>query len=393
MQDNKRSVTKKWKYGLAAAALAVSVITALPVWTVGLAQAAPDLETPCTLTIQRKSETKQGDITVDLYKVAEAVPVNGYDAYQLELLDAYSGFESKLDAAMGQGTQQPEGANALYRELAQDLAGAVLPKKAPPAGGTEQTLPTPDYSIEIPAAGNGKGTAQVLPGMYLVIAHGAGLSPERYTTSVKEEGTGAEKIATAAYSGGYIYTYLPELISLPMRSIGEGGTPTGSFGTDGKGEWLDILTVTLKSEEDTELAGLIIEKHFTNPDGAAIPGTEGCVYQIEATLDGETVYSNSKALMYKDAVNGTGTVVLEKIIPVGAQITVTEVYDGAAFDIEDGADRTITAVSDGDGINNRVSFTNKANGNGTGGDIVENSFTDGDAGWNWNNPKPGTVPQ
>lgn len=43
-------------------------------------------------------------------------------------------------------------------------------------------------------------------------------------------------------------------------------------------------------------------------------------------------------------------------------------------------------ADDGDVINNNVFFVNIANGNGTGGDIVTNSFTDeGDSGWHWNN--------
>ena len=385
MYDNKRSVTKKLKYGLIAAALTVSLAAALPVWTVGQAQAAPDLTAGgCSLTIERASETKQGDVVVDLYKVASAEPLTGYDTYQLTLEGEYAGFEDELNTAMDPKRTVEAGANTLYRELAQKIARQVLLSSSE---NTEEgeTASVPTMSVDL--SGNSK-ISGLDPGMYLVIAHGKGLTPAQYTTNVTEEGTGAQKLATVAYSDEYVYTYLPELVALPMRGVDENGIAPddGSFRTDDDGEWANDVTITLKSEESLALAGLLISKTFQVPEGTVVSDREGCVYQIEAALGGETVYSNVVALKYDG--RATGSVRLEKIVPVGAQITVTEVYDGAGFQAEGDVVKTIgsAAADEGNAINNNVFFVNTANGNGTGGDIVTNSFTDeGDSGWYWNN--------
>lgn len=400
MNDNKQSVMKKLKYGLIAAALSVSLIAALPVWTVGQAQAAPDLTAGgCSLTIERASTTPQGEVVVDLYKVASAEPLMGYDTYQLTLEEQYSKFKTSLDTAMAQEKQESGGANALYRDLAQQIAREVLlDNSGKPKEGEAILAPTKTTNLS-----DSKNIQGLDPGMYLVIAHGNGLTPAQYTTNVTEEGTGAQKLATVAYSNEYVYTYLPELIALPMKVAGMEGAapdpssapaaPEGSFGTADEGGWVNHVTIELKSEESRALAGLIISKTFQVPDGTVVSNREGCVYQIEATLGGETVYSNVVALKYEG--RATGSVRLEKIVPVGATITVTEKYDGAGFQAEGATEKTIESAvpDDGNEIKNNVFFINTANGNGTGGDIVTNSFTDGDNGWSWNNPKPSAAPQ
>lgn len=399
MYDNKRSVTKKLKYGLIAAALTVSLAAALPVWTVGQAQAAPDLTAGgCSLTIERASETKQGNVVVDLYKIASAEPLTGYDTYQLTLEGEYAGFEDELNTAMDPKRPGEAGANTLYRELAQKIARQVLlsSSKNTEEGETASastTSLTPAKTVNLSENSKISGLD---PGMYLVIAHGKGLTPAQYTTNVTEEGTGAQKLATVAYANEYVYTYLPELVALPMKVSGVGGAapdpsaapdaPEGSFGTADEGDWVNHVTIELKSEESLALAGLLISKTFQVPEGTVVSDREGCVYQIEATLGGETVYSNVVALKYDGSA--AGSVRLEKIVPVGAEITVTEVYDGAGFQAEGAVVKTIgsAVADDGDVINNNVFFVNIANGNGTGGDIVTNSFTDeGDSGWHWNN--------
>lgn len=393
MCDNKRSARKRWKNALLAAALTASVILTLPVWSVGQAEAAPtgklDLKKPCMLQIERSSNgAKQGKVQVDLYKVADAEKIEGYEAYKLTIPadSPYSSLAADLEAAQKQedGTELADGANAEYRALAQKVAGVVFTRETKEdqeiwiqnAAVTESSNYMP-FTLDLSKANALEGLGA---GMYLVVAHGADLSAEQYTTT--KDG----QIVTMAYSddSSYVYSYLPELIALPSR----GAAPIGSFSTAGPEPWSNKVTVTLKSEEEAVYASLQINKTFMVPAGEVITGGNGCVFQVEAVLNGESVYSGVAEIPY--AGRATGTVTVPNVIPVGAAVTVTEVYSGASFTVSGDSVKTIpSAVADQNGVpGNRASFVNTGNGASTGGEIVTNSFIHGEDGWTWNNPKP-----
>lgn len=393
MCDNKRSARKRWKNALLAAALTASVILTLPVWSVGQAEAAPtgklDLKTPCMLQIDRSSNgAKQGKVQVDLYKVADAEKIEGYDAYKLTIPadSPYSLLAADLEAAQKQedGTELADGANAEYRALAQKAAGVVFTRetKEDQEIWVQNTAVTESFkyrplTLDLSKANALKGLGA---GMYLVVAHGADLSAEQYTTT--KDG----QIVTMAYSddSSYVYSYLPELIALPSR----GAAPIGSFSTAGTEPWSNTVKITLKSEEEAVYASLQINKAFMVPAGEVITGGNSCVFQVEAVLNGETVYSGVAEIPY--AGKATGTVTVPNIIPVGAAVTVTEVYSGASFTVSGDSVKIIpSAAADQNGVpENIVSFENTGNGASTGGEIVTNSFTHGEDGWTWNNPKP-----
>lgn len=388
MCDNKRSARKRWKNALLAAALTASVILTLPVWSVGQAEAAPtgklDLKTPCMLQIERSSNSsRQGKVQVDLYKVADAEKIEGYEAYKLMIPadSPYSSLAADLEAAQKQedGTDLADGANAAYRALAQKAAGVVFTRetKEDQEIWVQNTAVTKPFTLDLSKANALQGLGA---GMYLVVAHGADLSAEQYTTT--KDG----QIVTMAYSddSSYVYSYLPELIALPSR----GAAPIGSFSTAGTEPWSNTVKITLKSEEEAVYASLQINKTFMVPAGEVITGGNSCVFQVEAVLNGETVYSGVAEIPY--AGKATGTVTVPNIIPVGAAVTVTEVYSGASFTVSGDSVKTITsAAADQNGvIRNNVYFTNTGNGASTGGEIVTNSFTHGEDGWTWNNPKP-----
>lgn len=389
MCDNKQSARKRWKNALLAAALTASVILVLPVWSVGRAEAAPtgkpDLKTPCTLKIERSANgSKQGKVQVDLYKVANAEKMDGYEAYKLTIPadSPYSSLAADLEAAQKQenGTQAADGANADYRALAQKAASIVFTRETK-EDKTEIWIENPAVSklvtLDLSKANALEGLGA---GMYLVVAHGADLRAEQYTT------TKDDQIVTMAYSddSSYVYSYLPELIALPSR----GTAPIGSFSTAGTEPWSYMVTATLKSEEEAVFASLQIGKTFMVPAGEVIAGSNSCVFQVEAELEGEIVYSGVAEIPYTG--KATGTVTIPNAIPVGAMVTVTEVYSGASFTVSGDSVKTLpSAVPDNNGvIGNRVNFMNTGNGASTGGDIVTNTFTHGADGWIWNDPKP-----
>ena len=81
------------KRSLMAMLLAVSILFTLPVWATSSARAL-DGEENYTLTINSGREAgddiENAEVVIDLYKVANAVAVEGYDTYDYELLEAYS---------------------------------------------------------------------------------------------------------------------------------------------------------------------------------------------------------------------------------------------------------------------------------------------------------------
>lgn len=427
MGDKKRSVMNKWKRTLIAAALTASVILALPVWNVGSAEAVDaseklDLTERCILTINRTVENAkfQGDVVVDLYRVAKAddTQTKGYEAYKLTAIDPYTGIQSTLDTAMnmtkdvsGNWITDPtvSGVNESYRKLAQDVAEIALGFSTQETGEGEGEVSTPiplqkTASIELPK-GATEGKAENLEaGMYLVVAHGKGLTVDQYvermTAEVEKEDApqyGSKEgtqIVTKAYYNGYVYTYLPELISLPARVDANGTVVSGSFNTaDTTHRWATTLTATLKSEQSRELAALRITKTFQDVSGNNLTGNElvkqdGFTFRYEVRMDGEFLFSDVETIYY-DAKGefGTGqyTCETEKKIPVGegVTVTVTEVNSGAAF-TPDSAGGKIALWNMADGVY-EISFVNTYTGNLTGGNVINNRFTYSvDEGWDAN---------
>ena len=108
------------------------------------------------------------------------------------------------------------------------------------------------------------------------------------------------------------------------------------------------------------------------------------VFQVEATKDGEVVYTNVAALTFTGA--GTKSVRL-KHIPVGANVTVKEVYTGAAYELTSAATQSTVILSPDDpAAPAGVSFTNDYDGSGKSGHGIVNEFqsvTSGEDEYQW----------
>lgn len=402
MSDKKRSAMKKWKRTLIATALTASMILALPVWNVGRAQAAPNTANgSCKLTVQHAdSDANKLNVVIDLYKVASVdTSFTGYDAYKLNLETAYKtadvedkdgnvikGTETIFKEAQNPGEGQSS--NALYQEMAQKVAEIALGQKE---GSTAQAT-----SLHATFGGDGKKSAtfeNLDPGMYLIVAHGEELTDIKdYVTKVKDDKEN-EKLATIAYNNQYVYTYSPELISLPMRATENGGVPEGSFGTAERTEWLNEVTVNIKTEEALRHASLEIIK---NLDKAPLTD-DSCVFEITAEWNG-AVYHSFKSVSFGENDGTSKTIKLEGLIPVGAEVTVTEVFSGASYTISETTARTQTingaqadTVDEETGvitINNRVTFTNTRTDSGAGSGAITNNFKYSDTdGWGGSNDR------
>ena len=160
--------------------LAFVLVLGLIVATPGLDGEAEaiDFNQKCSVTVspvdpkntEYAADLDTADVVIDLYKVADAVAVDGYDTYDFSFIDGYEKLEE---------IYKNDPNNADWRKMAQTAARYALEHGTPVAGGNGVAA---------------KSTIGDLGcGLYLLIARGNGI--EDYTTTVKQE-EGAENIAT-----------------------------------------------------------------------------------------------------------------------------------------------------------------------------------------------------
>ncbi len=364
---------KRWIYLLTAVMLAAGVCAAEPV--VGDAaplQADADgfVDGDCSLTVYPEDPNKEesdrfgedlreADVVIDLYQVAEAVKVQGYDACRY---DVKSGYDLTIPEA-------PEAGD--WEALAQEAAKAAL------NGSASGTL------IQ---SGISAGTETKLDaGLYLVIARGRSLTNTAdYLTEVtqKNEETGEEtpKFATVANSRKNAYLFAPQLVSLPSRTADENGV----VNTANPGEWIYDMDISLKPEQTGRFGSLEIIKtlsSYETEEGVEEPMT--CVFEVTGILDEETVYSNVESITFTSA--GQERVVLDRI-PAMAQVTVREVYSGAGYELTVPGDRSTVVAADEVAS---VDFENIYTGEQKKGHGIKNQFVyDENSGWQWYSDPP-----
>lgn len=447
---------KKRRHGghikrIGAAALAALAVFSASVWdTGGTAEAggAGTKDSP-RLTVgiagygdlsgEEKAERADLKVTVDLYLVAAAVEVPGYDDYDWEVTEGYKdhrepgealSFGEKFRNALAP-PEKPDGsagstANADWRALADEAAGIALGAAAGTGENGEKRFvfdgsgKAASYTVEL-NSDNGFRSSDLegasapgqdfVPekGIYLLVPHGSGLEPEAYAVCAEDD-TGTVRIAGMARAGGKVYRYLPELVSVPAPdAVGKG--------------WVYDTAAELKYETEEEYVSLEIVKNVRIPEDAE-GGEDHFVYRIEAEYNGRNVYSDVVELTlpagetsvsseslppYRD-----GKRPLHKIAPAGSKITVTEVYTGTSYTyagasaeggapyetLEDGI-RITSAAPDGkegdaagqDGKiipGNRVAFTNTCTGSSRSSDAAENRFVYEGEGWEWQNNPDGS---
>lgn len=343
----------KWIRALAAAA--ACVLLAVP-FTGGAAQDL-DLGKDCTVTVSPGGDEMAGllaeaGVVVDLYKVADAVE-EGPGGYGFSPKGAFSGLE------IGGDTE-----NAGWQSLAQEAAGIALGRD----GGAAQTPAVEGAALDtLIASGSG---GKLGAGLYLLIARGAEV--EDYVVTVRGE-DGTRRIATVAYTKDKTIRFAPELLAVPSKEADENGV----INTANPGEWIYDLTVYLKPETDVRYGSLeIIKDLLTYEDSYEAT----FVFQVEAVLDGERVYSDVVTMSFTEP--GRKQLLIDNI-PIGAVVTVTEVYSGAGYTLvsqEPPGTLTITA-----GEPASVTFTNDYENHRTGGLGITNHFTYSieEGEWEW----------
>jgi hypothetical protein len=339
--------TRAYVTGAAAAVLLLlmSLLLAIPV-------SAVDLTEPCSLTVSPGSdeyadELIQAGLVIDLYQVADVLPVVGADGYTFEMRSAYD--ELLISDEMS---------NAAWRALAQQAAEIALNGDMPVVSGAQ-----PNTAITETEGG------RLESGLYLIIARGAD-ETDYISTVTDEEGT--EQLVTSVHTQRYTYSFQPELVAIPEKPA----DASGEMNTASDGEWLYDITVSLKPERELRYGSVSIIKTLLSYNVSNGPAT--CVFRVEGVWDGETVFSNVYALTFTEP--GQRTVVADRI-PAGAEVTVTEIYSGAGYSLISEPEQTVLLEADEVA---EVSFINDYDGGQKHGYGITNHFIfEPEAGWDW----------
>lgn len=372
-----------------AAALAVTLtVPALrvPVRAVDLDRGADGYSVTVQVPDGKYEELYSANVLVDYVKIADASPMEGYDAYKLTFRDAYAELGTKYgidlnltkeDILDGADESQFEAKYKEYSEnLAQKALGVALADVKEDDGTGSNLGTTTDLST------GKKKIAFSEPGMYLVFPHGEQKDDESNNAYKRTITDGdVTTLATVAYSDTKVYTFSPIIVTVPEK-IDEDGNYTHNTGAPG--EWVYDLEVNVKATEEPRYTKLVIEKDLTNIEQRTdLTNLDDvtCVYQVEGTIGTKNVYSHTVSIVLDAA--GKKSVTLDRI-PIGATVTVTEVYTGAEYELSSDESQELVMKAQLESDNpQRVVFTNQYAGTDHGGGSLTNHFTyeNAEDGW------------
>ena len=307
------------KKGMAASLVGALALSAFALYGGNAWAADPiDLTKTCSLTIEVESGSQ---FEADLDQMT--IPVDLYKVADVDVSGSYTeltGFEGIGLDGVSDATTADE-----WLTMAETAAGKL----------TDASVPTESIQLV-----NGSAVADALEaGMYLVVP------AETYN---------------ADYS--YLYQFTPYLTALPGND----------YYNSGNDAWDYDPVIGLKAEREEQYGGLTINKKLLGYNNLTQDGT--FVFQIEGVKDGVT-YSNVAQITMTAA--GDASTYVEGI-PVGMEVTVTEIYSGGSYEPEGDTVAKATIVADqiveagGDGAS--VSFTNDYNDKLIPGTGVLNQF-------------------
>ena len=391
IQSRKTEKRRERKGRVAAALAAVLLVTSVTAVT-GLADdSILDLGTPCSITVTMPANSDESfdeldtiPLVFDVYKVASAIKAEGQNAYNFkwdvsDFKDLEAGYNA-LQAAAEDDTLTAEDVNL----FTQDAAAVVL--NGSPTTGPKST--TVENFVS-----KGMNAITVDPGLYLVTIHSV---QEDYIEPAPDTDT---PFTTYVDTRTKRFTFAPILVSVPNRGLKEIGSQNiagnaeweysvySDRTSDEKDKWDYSVEIAVKAGAKDQDGALKIDKVLTRYE-TLDNRTDRItfVYDVEAWLGDQRVYTNVASVVVSAA--GTAEPAILTGIPVGAEVTVTEVYPGGNYHAtSDNPQRAIIKAvdpEDPDFINQiaHVSFTNdyeeeKWNGSGS----VSNHFEADKDGW------------
>ena len=350
---------------------------------------------PYTDTSGYYADIKTAAVTVDLYKVADAVhEPAGADHGMMYVFSPAASFTTDMSKTTSYDGLK-DLTNTAWRAMAQGLANEMFDE-------TGASIPSGVTKVSLQAAANAgiTSSANVGAGLYLVIAHGTALGTDASKYVVKDGGN----VRTKAESDYYVYYYTPELIALPTTTptMGEpvnspadtqpAGTYNDPLPTTAGGDWQTEVTALLKPTRTYRMGKLVIRKNLPAIEEHS---NATFIFHVDAEYDyggpGETLttpitmYNNDLSISFNTQAGGgilaytdptTGNSYIE--LPVGTKVTVSEIYPGSCYE-QDGpteysiADQRIPVPATEDTAL-VVTTKNKYNGNIITGYGIENTF-------------------
>lgn len=317
---------------------------------------------------------------VDMYKVADAIPVSGYDVYEYCVGDQSPYYEALQSYLMPNGTvrdgwrarvvttdprpdtavQDGSSSWLLFRatqDIMTDPTGSIQDLETVQALFVDlaQQLTTVWMDENNTAAPDGTGHLnekidKQQGGLYLVTVHDSHSDlnkKEEYTVSVPQlDNTGKPIVVdgkektitgTVAYTSGKYFIFEPQLVSLPGREIvSADGSVDGNTQDTTTGRWTTDLTVVSKPTVRDRYASLEVTKHLRDysqvVDGQTLfaqPVT--VVFRVQATDPNTNEVKYEQIIPMSFSALGTQTRRLDNVIPVGSTVTVTEEYPGSNY--------------------------------------------------------------
>ncbi len=318
--------------GLALAFMLGAGALAVPAMAEDGAVAALDITRPVTLVVEPQYlDTTLEKITLgdgllfDVYQIAEAKKLDGFDTYKLELC---SGFTNDN---LGVTDINADDINLdTWNAVSQSAADIILNNKGeggveilPVLSGGKVTTPGGPVNLAtLPVNAKNHETG----GLYLLVMRGNSTEKSSYM----EPGT--TPITTFVDSDTTTYKFLPILFAAPSKTTKQDTI----FDTSAEGGWYYDRTFQLKGETERRKGSLRIVKDlkpYEERAWAFDPAT--FVYQIEGKLansDGTetTIYSNVKSIVF-DGKNEPDPIDLFDL-PAGAKFTITEIYQGENYE-------------------------------------------------------------
>ena len=357
---------------------------------------AVDLEAPNTLTVNFVPENsdfgndlKTARIQVDLYKLAAAEPDVAGDSYHYAVSETDNGdpFWAALtqlqgDLADAEKLEDQNNRDTVFEKFepyAQTFAGIVLDSHP---GHPE----IPVTRSELAVAENTTITVENLEaGLYLLIIHGAGLTtkdgvPETgYVVKTEQASgeTGTDKTvtyATRVVTDDYEYLYRPQLLTVPTKVSEENEQQYNTA----YGNWVNTLTIYAKPTREANNGDLKIIKNVNNP------GPDPVDFVFEVSWLGKDRIPVTKVVSMTFEGETRKEYVLANTVPIGTEVTVTEVHSGIGYTAVTGpqtvtiqAPAAATAGGETAAVRNVVEFSNDHTGPGGGHGILNRFTADG----------------
>lgn len=391
---------RKWVRLLAPFTLVMGM--ALSLSLPGRATEAVDLGRKCSLTVVPGSiegeylseDILKANIVIDLYQVAKleenAAFGHVYDGYVYKLLEPYDQEGTGL-LITGEMTKED------WQEQTQKAARLALgvTEEGTFDGTVQKPVETgvPLTGTKVSAMGRISGLDG---GLYLLVARWGGTDEEtvgyedveKYVTVAGEEE--GRRIQATALSRECVYTFEPQLISLPGKdpyTDSEGNVTEGN--TANPGPWLYDMSVVLKSQVDFRYGSLMIHKNLLEYEAS---GPTTFVFEVSAAwedhVNGGGALREWRDVVAMDFTKAEAQFKLIEKLPVGAVVTVKEIYSGASYEPseeagQDPLEQTVVIREAEQSV--EVFFTNRYDGRHVGGHGITNRFAydEEESRWIW----------